>query len=711
MKITILFIFIQFFVFSQETIILNDTTVPRTKGFDKDPLSLVTFLLLDRKTEKEKFDRLFSWVAINIKYDYKGSISTRIPTKPKIKRLLKRKKGTDRDYAFIMDTLCSLAGIQNVSINGYVKDELFNIGDSFYYDNSMWNAVKLDGKWFVYDVSKCTGQYCFKYTKTSSKIDQWIKNINKKKKKKTINHHFTKIGECEKTIYTIKTKRVYYQLSWFNQFLSNFLSLIKPQKKQIYSKVTNDSFYLTNPERFAITHIPTIPYWSLLNGQVKMNDFIADSTEYDEKHFKYKGLKKEGRFCLECDLYFSSDELGKALTTLKQSSNFNDKNKYITSKSQLIIADRYYQKSNIENDSMTKVSLLDSSLFYISLAKKSTAQCSINLKKDIQHHKIKNKAKFNLVSIENKKHTKLIESIVKTSVQKKRKMESFQYQTKILKKRFLSYQYKLNQITYKEKSSSLKAKPEEKVKVIENTYYSYLNEIDSISTILSNVTTRLDINMKILADNIWKDDSKMYSIIYTYNECSYYRWDLYDSYDEGIIDSKIKINELESSYLSDFNNNIFKISDTCSNLSKSMFSLIKKRYAISLKASKLLILLIQEKRIEQSQLKILINKSCTDLEDNICWMKTNKQVIFEVSNGLLKLSKSQKRILKAIFRENRAEKDRYEYINRVIDKREIKYTNMSKNNEKVISKIKQASSESKRLFLELLKMERKKNRI
>lgn len=118
------------------------------------------------------------------------------------------------------------------------------------------------------------------------------------------------------------------------------------------------------------------------------------------------------------------------------------------------------------------------------------------------------------------------------------------------------------------------------------------------------------------------------------------------------------------------------------------------------------------------KINLTLKKSCptsggyyTDLEDNICWMKTNKQVIFEVSNGLLKLSKSQKRILKAIFRENRAEKDRYEYINRVIDKREIKYTNMSKNNEKVISKIKQASSESKRLFLELLKMERKKNRI
>ncbi len=724
MKITIVFFFIYLISFSQETIILNDTNVPITKGFDKNPINLITLLLTDRKTEKEKFDRIFSWVVLNIRYDYKKSISTRGFYQPNIDKILKRKKGIDIDYAFIMDTLCDLVGIQNISISGYIKDELFNINDSLYSDNATWNAVKLDNLWYVYDASWCTGQYVLSYTKVSSIIDRWIRNISSREKKK-INYYFKdiidirfknkkkKCGQHKKNIFrvliikkgkldsTLIEKVVTYKTSWLDQQLCNLLTKLTPRKKFIYSNITNQNFYLTNPEVFSITHFPTNPYWTLLDKKKIFTDYIQDSSFYYPQDEIYKNQNRQGKYCLECDYYFTSNELGKAKKTINSSNSSNPLNKFITSKNEIIVSDLLFKESFFESDSLSRVSLIDSALFHLLRAKKDISISLMRTKKYTQFQKDKNKTKLNFLLLENKKHIKKFESIEKITYQKTKKMKSFSSNTKSTKKRYSNYQQKLRQIIYKPQTSSNKSKTKEQISEIENKAAQIQLKIDSISSILTNLTFKYEGNLNLLKNKIRLDERKVWNLIHQYNSCSRLRWGQFDSYDKYIIDAKEKLNSNQSEYLSNFNDSIFKIADSCSALRFIINSMVKTRYILSCEKAKLLISLIQEKAIEEVQLKNLIDSSYSDIEDNICWLFDNQSLLNTVESGLNNIATSQKSIIKAILRENCAEKCRYNEIEKIINRKKKKLLSISNYNLKLIIVKKNNILQSKREYLKL----------
>src|SRR3982751_3633470 len=112
---------------------------------------LLSATIVDGKvTDKEKFDAILSWVVGNIKYDYRRYNSgSAFSSDRSLRRTLKRKRGICTDYAALMDSLCIYAGLQNVTITGYVKEVNFDVNDAIYFDNHAWNAVKLNGSWFL----------------------------------------------------------------------------------------------------------------------------------------------------------------------------------------------------------------------------------------------------------------------------------------------------------------------------------------------------------------------------------------------------------------------------------------------------------------------------------------------------------------------------------------------------------------------------------
>lgn len=130
------------------------------------------------KLEEEKVRSIFVWITHNIKYDYrkfkknlKGGGRTRISGRSKKEIELKKKKikerkiykvyssgkGVCEDYSMLFQAMCSAVGIKSVYITGKTRTNPSKIG---YFPNRSkhaWNAVKIDGKWFLVDATWAAG--------------------------------------------------------------------------------------------------------------------------------------------------------------------------------------------------------------------------------------------------------------------------------------------------------------------------------------------------------------------------------------------------------------------------------------------------------------------------------------------------------------------------------------------------------------------------
>jgi len=145
------------------------------KGESLDNLQeLVYNLTIDLKTDVERFRSIYMWVCSNVKNDYglyaknkrkrkryqddslkleawNDKFKTRI-----FKTLLKRKRTICTGYAYMVQTLSQLANIDCKIINGFGKTSTGNIED-YKYPNHSWNAVKLNGKWYLCDPTWASG--------------------------------------------------------------------------------------------------------------------------------------------------------------------------------------------------------------------------------------------------------------------------------------------------------------------------------------------------------------------------------------------------------------------------------------------------------------------------------------------------------------------------------------------------------------------------
>src|SRR4051812_35328376 len=65
--------------------------------------------------------------------------------------------------------------IKNVLVPGYAKDHLDDVHDSAFIDNHAWNAVKLDGLWYLYDVTWSTGIPTF----TMNRFNRWKSKLQR----------------------------------------------------------------------------------------------------------------------------------------------------------------------------------------------------------------------------------------------------------------------------------------------------------------------------------------------------------------------------------------------------------------------------------------------------------------------------------------------------------------------------------------------------
>lgn len=120
----------------------------------------------------DKARAIFAWIATHIRYDYKeaqtmdkkirfkGASVAEIEQKKKAyleeeipNVTFRTRKGVCQDYSCLFKQMCTSVGIESEVISGLSKDDSKQVSKV----GHAWNAVKLDGKWYLLDATWAAG--------------------------------------------------------------------------------------------------------------------------------------------------------------------------------------------------------------------------------------------------------------------------------------------------------------------------------------------------------------------------------------------------------------------------------------------------------------------------------------------------------------------------------------------------------------------------
>jgi len=122
------------------------------KGKYKSYTEIVAPLISNLRTEQEIFRVIFRWIADNVSYSY--SNKTDDPEK-----VIKKDKAVCAGYSSLLKEMCNSAGLECEIISGWSKVDQDDIGQNKKEPDHAWNAIKLDGKWYLTDVTWATSSY------------------------------------------------------------------------------------------------------------------------------------------------------------------------------------------------------------------------------------------------------------------------------------------------------------------------------------------------------------------------------------------------------------------------------------------------------------------------------------------------------------------------------------------------------------------------
>ncbi|MFO0966648.1 MAG: transporter substrate-binding protein [Gemmataceae bacterium] len=113
---------------------------------------LAAYLSKQGKTPEEKARILYRWITDRIAYDADSFLAGKTITSIDPGRVLLTGKTSCFGYANLYETLGKLMGLEVVTIHGHTKGYGYTPGDKVTRNHS-WNAVKIDGKWGLIDVT------------------------------------------------------------------------------------------------------------------------------------------------------------------------------------------------------------------------------------------------------------------------------------------------------------------------------------------------------------------------------------------------------------------------------------------------------------------------------------------------------------------------------------------------------------------------------
>jgi len=156
------------------------------KGEDLNHLPILVHGLTSQlKTDVERFRAIYLWVSTNIKGEYhlmleNARMRKKLDGDPEalviwnngfkkkvFKKLVKDKETLCSGYAYLIKEMSALAGLESEIVNGYGPMNNLKV-DDLGDPNHSWNAIKLDGKWYLADATWSSGlidmsNYLFEY--------------------------------------------------------------------------------------------------------------------------------------------------------------------------------------------------------------------------------------------------------------------------------------------------------------------------------------------------------------------------------------------------------------------------------------------------------------------------------------------------------------------------------------------------------------------
>jgi len=172
--------------------------------------NLAIYLTKQFSEESDKVRSIYSWIAFNISYDQKSILDQSTKDSQTAKNVWKNQMAVCKGFANLLYEMCTAAGIESRIIKGYVKNL---VGSDLRFPNHVWNGVKIDGKWKLLDVT-------------------WA----------SINNEGSLLANAE--------------------------------LQKSFARRKLDYFYLVNPEKMILTHLPEDPYWQLQNNYISMEIFL-----------------------------------------------------------------------------------------------------------------------------------------------------------------------------------------------------------------------------------------------------------------------------------------------------------------------------------------------------------------------------------------------------------------------------------------------------
>ncbi len=149
----------------------KDTTELVFKNPKEGLPSVVKNLTQNVSGAQAKSKVIHDWICDNISYDTGMYFSGRV-SKQDYESVLKCKKAVCSGYTNLMNEMCRLAGIESIGISGYSKGFGYR-GKLGNQPDHAWNAINVNGKWKLIDVTWDAGYVDFKtYVKHYS--DEWF---------------------------------------------------------------------------------------------------------------------------------------------------------------------------------------------------------------------------------------------------------------------------------------------------------------------------------------------------------------------------------------------------------------------------------------------------------------------------------------------------------------------------------------------------------
>lgn len=174
-KLLIFFWISTAFVFSQN-LQKVDKIVTNYPHKITNPQKLADRINRDFKTDIEKARAIYTWIAQNIEYDvktyYSDNKKSSFSYRTKEEKIIKEKKYSEKvvrntlrnskaichGYATLFKKICDLTALESEFITGSTKNDVRDIGRNPGNSNHAWNAVKIDNKWYLVDVTWGAGK-------------------------------------------------------------------------------------------------------------------------------------------------------------------------------------------------------------------------------------------------------------------------------------------------------------------------------------------------------------------------------------------------------------------------------------------------------------------------------------------------------------------------------------------------------------------------